>query len=162
MTINNIIHLELKDGIVVIRLRPDWALNHVKQIRKLTQEGFYNGLTFHRVIDGFMAQTGCPNGDGTGNCGYVLPAEFNDTSHVRGICSMARSQDPDSASSQFFICLADSKFLDGQYTAWGEVIEGMEFIDNIKKGDSNNNGSVEGPDKIISMVLLEDVPIKIG
>lgn len=152
----------LKDGTVVIQLRPDWAPNHVNQIKKLTKAGFYDGLFFHRVIDGFMAQTGCPDGDGTGNCGYAVQAEFNETLHTRGICSMARSAEPDSASSQFFICLADSNFLDGQYTAWGEVIEGMEFVDNIKKGDAKFNGTVDDPDKIISMTILEDTPIKIG
>lgn len=162
MTINNILNLELKDGTVVIQLCPDWAPNHVSHIKKLVKEGFYNGLVFHRVIDGFMAQTGCPNGDGTGNCGYALSAEFNETLHTRGICSMARSADPDSASSQFFICFDDSNFLDGQYTAWGKVIEGMEFVDMIKKGDSKFNGTVDDPDTIISMTLLADTPIKIG
>ena len=162
MTIDNIINLNLKDGTVVIQLHPEWAPNHVIQIKKLTKEGFYDGLNFHRVLDGFMAQTGCPIGDGTGNCGYSLPAEFNETLHTRGICSMARSAEPDSASSQFFICLADSNFLDGQYTAWGEVIEGMEFVDNIKRGDQKFNGVVDDPDKIISMTLLTDTPIKIG
>jgi len=159
--LDNIILMTLKDGVVKIKLHPEWASNHVNQIKKLTSEGFYNGLTFHRVIDGFMAQTGCPNGDGTGNCGYVIPAEFNEITHKRGICSMARGEHIDSASSQFFICLKDSPFLDKKYTVWGEVIEGMKYIDNIKKGDVNNNGLVNDPDKIISMILLKDTPIKI-
>ena len=156
------LHMNLKDGTVVIRLRPDLAPNHVKQIMKLSRDGFYNGLTFHRVIKGFMAQGGCPTGDGTGNCGYYLPAEFTDTPHVKGTCSMARSQDLDTASSQFFICFEESKFLDNQYTVWGEVVSGMEFVDNIKRGDAMNNGTVEDPDKIISMELNVDTSIQVA
>ena len=160
-SLQNTVHLELSTGTVVIKLRPDLSPNHAKQIRKLLLAGFYDGLPFHRVIDGFMAQTGCPIGNGTGGCGYQLAAEFTDTPHVRGTCSMARSQEPDSASSQFFICFEESAFLNNQYTVWGEVISGMEFVDQIKRGDPNNNGVVEDPDKIISMNLLHSTPIQI-
>ena len=154
----NTLYLELKDGRVVIQLRPDLAPEHVKRIKQLTREGFYDGVVFHRVIEGFMAQTGDPTGTGMG--GSKLPnlmAEFNDAKHVRGTLSMARAQDPNSANSQFFICFKPSSFLDGQYTVFGQVIEGMEFVDNIKKGDSANNGSVSNPDKIISMKVAADV-----
>lgn len=161
-SLQNTIHLELVSGTVVIKLRPDLAPNHAKQIRKLILAKFYDGVSFHRVIDGFMAQTGCPMGDGTGGCGYQIVAEFTDEPHIRGTCSMARSQDPDSASSQFFICFEESKFLDNQYTVWGEVISGMEFVDQIKRGDPNNNGIVaEDPDRIISMKLLHSTPIQV-
>ena len=124
-----------KQGDIVIKLRPDLAPRHVEQIVKLAEEGFYDGLTFHRVIDGFMAQGGCPNGTGMGGSGTNIPAEFTSAPHVRGVCSMARAQNPDSASSQFFICLDDATFLDGQYTVWGEVESGMEFVDALPKGE---------------------------
>ena len=156
----NLLLLELESGTVTIKLRPDLAPNHVKQIRKLVSENFYDGLVFHRVINGFMAQTGCPKGDGTGNCGYVLPAEFTNTPHVRGTCSMARSQNPDSASCQFFICFTTVPHLDGQYTVWGEVISGMDLVDKIKKGDPAS-GAVSDPDTLVSMKLVLDTPISI-
>jgi len=157
----DLILLELESGIVSIKLRPDLAPNHVQQILKLTREKFYDGLVFHRVIDGFMAQTGCPLGDGTGNCGYTIPAEFTDTPHVRGTCSMARSTEPNSASSQFFICFATTPDLDGEYTVWGEVVSGMDLIDNIKRGDQMAGGIVDNPDKLISMKVVHDTPINI-
>ncbi len=153
----NTLYMDLKDGRVVIELRPDLAPNHVARIKELTRKGFYNGLTFHRVIAGFMVQTGDPKGDGTGGSGKKLPAEFSKEKHVRGIVSMARAQSPDSADSQFFIMLANTPSLDGQYTVWGKVTSGMEFVDKIKKGDPNRNGSVANPDKIIKMQVAADV-----
>ena len=150
------LYLDLKDGRVVIRLRPDLAPKHVEQIKTLTKQGFYDGIVFHRVIEGFMAQTGDPLGNGTGGSGKKLKAEFSKEPHVRGTVSMARAQSPDSADSQFFICLADAKFLDNQYTVWGRVIEGMDNIDKVKKGDKNQNGSVKDPDKITKMQLAAD------
>ena len=154
--ITNTVYLELKGGTVVIEMKPDHAPEHVKRIKELISEKFYDGLKFHRVIDGFMAQTGDPRGDGTGGSGQNIPAEFNSLLHIRGTVSMARAQDPDSADSQFFICFQKSSFLDGQYTAWGQVIEGMEFVDKIKRG-SGSNGMVNDPDKIISMKLAKEV-----
>ena len=151
----NLLHLELKDGMVVIELFPEAAPNHVKRIKELAKEGFYDGLVFHRVIDGFMVQTGDPLGNGTGGSGQNLKAEFNDIPHKRGILSMARSSDPDSADSQFFIMLEDSPHLDGQYTVWGQVTSGMEFVDKIKKGNSFDNGSVDNPDKIMSLKMVK-------
>ena len=153
--ITNTVYLELKDGMVVIEMKPDHAPEHVKRIKELISEKFYDGLKFHRVIDGFMAQTGDPRGDGTGGSGQNIPAEFNSLLHIRGTVSMARAQDPDSADSQFFICFQKSSSLDGQYTAWGQVIEGMEFVDKIKRG-SGSNGMVNDPDKIISMKLAKE------
>ena len=147
--------LKLKNGEVLIELFIDIAPNHVKRIKKLANEKKYDGVVFHRVIDGFMAQTGDPRGDGTGGSGQNIPAEFNSLPHIRGTVSMARAQDPDSADSQFFICFQESSFLDGQYTAWGQVIEGMEFVDKIKRG-SGSNGMVNDPDKIISMRLAKE------
>jgi cyclophilin family peptidyl-prolyl cis-trans isomerase len=159
----NIMILKLKDGEVKIELFEDVAPNHVKRIKQLAQDGKYDGVVFHRVIDGFMAQTGdvkfgnSSNEDfdlrRAGMGGSDLPdlkEEFNDLPHERGTLSMARSQDPNSANSQFFICFKEASFLDRQYTVFGRVIEGMEFVDKIKKGDQNNNGSVSDPDKIIS------------
>ena len=146
-----IINLELKDGIVKIKTFDDKAPNHVNRIKELVNQGFYDGIVFHRVIDGFMAQTGDPLGNGTGGSGQNIKAEFNDTPHKRGTLSMARAMDPNSADSQFFICFDDAPHLDGQYTAWGEVIEGMEFVDRIKKGDPIKNGLVKDPDTIIKM-----------
>ncbi|MBJ26109.1 MAG: peptidylprolyl isomerase [Rhodospirillaceae bacterium] len=146
----NTLFLELKDGIVTIEMLPEIAPKHVQRIKELVRSGFYDGLFFHRVIDGFMAQTGDPKGDGTGGSGKNLEAEFSDEPHVRGILSMARAQDPNSADSQFFIVFQDSNWLDGQYTVWGRVTEGMEFVDLIKRGDGQN-GQVNDPDKIISM-----------
>ncbi len=130
-----ILKFELSTGPVSIRLRPDLAPKHVAQITRLANEGYYNGLTFHRVIDGFMAQGGCPDGTGMGGSGNMLEAEFNEAPHVRGVCSMARSQNPNSADSQFFICLDDATFLDRQYTVWGEVIDGMDAVDALPKGE---------------------------
>lgn len=147
----NMYVIELKDGPVVVELHPEKAPEHVKRFKELADEGFYNGVVFHRVIDGFMAQTGDPTGTGTG--GSKLPdlkAEFNDTKHVRGVLSMARSSNPNSANSQFFIVLADAPHLDGQYTAFGKVVNGMEFVDKIKKG-SGPNGMVASPDKMIKV-----------
>ena len=148
------VELELKSGTVRIELLPDVAPNHVKRIKELVREGFYDGLVFHRVIAGFMAQTGDPTGTGTGKSRKPnLKAEFSAAPHLRGVCSMARSSDPNSANSQFFICLADSSWLDGQYSVWGRVVSGMEHIDGIKKGSSANNGAVIDPDRIIKMTL---------
>jgi peptidylprolyl isomerase len=155
--LENTLYLELKDGRVVIDLLPDVAPNHVARIKELAREGFYDGLLFHRVIEGFMAQTGDPDGNGTGGSGKNLEAEFNDTKHVRGTLSMARAASPNSADSQFFIVFDKAPHLDGQYTAWGQVREGMEHVDNIKKGSSMQNGSVEDPDKIVSMKVAADV-----
>jgi peptidylprolyl isomerase len=150
------LYLDLKDGRVVIKMRPDLAPNHVARIKELAREGFYDGVVFHRVIDGFMAQTGDPTGTGRGGSGQNLDAEFSNEPHVRGVVSMARAQDPDSADSQFFIVFEDSRFLDGQYTVWGEVVEGMEFVDNIKRGNESQNGMVSDPDKIIRMQVASD------
>ena len=138
--------LTTETGDIVIKLRPDLAPQHVAQISKLAGEGFYDGLTFHRVIDGFMAQGGCPNGTGMGGAKDNIPAEFSNEPHVRGVCSMARSQNPNSASSQFFICLDDATFLDGQYTVWGEVVSGMDHVDSIPKGEPPAQ-----PGKIVKM-----------
>mgnify|MGYP001164398805 CR=1 FL=1 len=143
----DIVYLDLKDGRVTIRLRPDLAPKHVARIKTLTGQGFYDGIVFHRVIDGFMAQVGCPHGIGTGGSSKPdLKAEFNEEPHVRGTCSMARAQNPDSANSQFFICFEDAPFLNRQYTVWGQVIEGMENVDQIKRGEP-----VKDPDSIVSM-----------
>jgi cyclophilin family peptidyl-prolyl cis-trans isomerase len=148
------VQLELKSGTVTIELLPQLAPNHVQRIKELAGEGFYNGSSFHRVIAGFMAQTGDPTGTGSGKSSKPnLRAEFSREPHVRGVCSMARSNDPNSANSQFFICLADASWLDGQYTVWGRVIAGMEHVDTIKQGSSANNGAVLDPDRIIQMTL---------
>ena len=145
-------------GDVVIRLRRDVAPGHVERIAGLARDGFYDGVVFHRVIPGFMAQGGDPTGRGTG--GSALPdlkAEFNDVPHVRGTCSMARTNDPNSANSQFFICFEDSPWLDRQYTVWGKVVSGMEHVDAIKKGGEHNNGAISGePDKILKMRVEAD------
>jgi cyclophilin family peptidyl-prolyl cis-trans isomerase len=148
----NTLLMETTTGNVVIKLRPDLAPNHVARIKELVREGFYDGVVFHRVIDGFMAQTGDPTGTGMGGSGQKLKAEFNREPHVRGTVSMARAQNPDSGDSQFFICFADARFLDGQYTAWGNVTEGMEAVDKIKRGEP-----VTDPDKIVSMKVAADV-----
>jgi len=152
----NALVLKLKDGDVIIEMFPDVAPNHVARIKELARQGFYDGLKFHRVIDGFMAQTGDPRGNGTGGSGKKLKAEFNNKHHGRGTVSMARAMSPNSADSQFFICFEDAGFLDGQYTVWGQVVSGMEFVDNIKKG-TGRNGEVTDPDKIISLRVLADV-----
>ena len=143
--------LETTKGNVVIAMRPDLAPKHVARIKELVRQGFYDGIVFHRVIDGFMAQTGCPHGTGTGGSGQKLKAEFNKEPHVRGTVSMARAQDPNSGDSQFFICFADANFLDNQYTAWGNVVEGMENVDKIKRGEP-----VRDPDKIVKATIAAD------
>ena len=149
----NTLILETTQGRVVIELRPDLAPAHVERMKTLAREEFYDGIVFHRVIDGFMAQTGCPHGTGTGGSKHPnLQAEFNSEPHVRGVCSMARSSMPNSANSQFFICFGDATFLDRQYTAWGKVTEGMENVDKIKRGEP-----VQNPDKILSMRVAADV-----
>ncbi|MBP5353038.1 MAG: peptidylprolyl isomerase [Alphaproteobacteria bacterium] len=152
----NTLVMQLKGGPVIIEMYPDSAPNHVKRIKELVRKGFYDGLNFHRVIDGFMAQTGDPKGDGTGGSGQKIKAEFNDRHHGRGAVSMARAQDPNSADSQFFICFADAGYLDHQYTVWGQVTSGMEYVDQIKRG-TGSNGEVTDPDKIISLKVLADV-----
>jgi peptidylprolyl isomerase len=154
--LDNMLYLDLNDGRVIIQMRTDLAPNHVARIKELVRDGFYDGVVFHRVIDGFMAQTGDPTGTGRGGSGQNLDAEFSNEPHVRGTVSMARAQDPDSADSQFFIVFDDARFLDGQYTVWGEVVEGMEFVDNIKRGDQNNNGAVSDPDRIVRMQVAAD------
>jgi peptidylprolyl isomerase len=143
-------------GPVVIEMRPDLAPKHVARIKQLVRQKFYDGVTFHRVIEGFMAQTGDPKGDGTGGSGTNLPAEFSREPHVRGTVSMARASDPNSADSQFFICFAPASYLDGQYTVWGKVVSGMEYIDKIKRG-SGQSGRVANPDKIVSLRVAADV-----
>lgn len=149
----NTLVMDTTQGKVVIALRPDLAPNHVERIKTLAREGFYDGIVFHRVIDGFMAQTGCPHGTGTGGSKLGnIDAEFNAEPHVRGVCSMARAQNPNSANSQFFICFDDARFLDKQYTAWGQVIEGMDNVDKIKRGEP-----VQNPDKIKSLKVAADV-----
>ena len=148
--------MQLKSGNVTIEMKPDLAPNHVKRIKELVSEKFYDGLKFHRVIDGFMAQTGDPDGNGTGGSGQSLKAEFSSESHIRGTLSMARASDPNSADSQFFICFADAPWLDGQYTIWGQVIEGMENVDKIKKGEGNNGAIIGEPDIIISLKLKSE------
>jgi len=153
----NMIYLDTAYGRVVIQMRPDLAPNTCAQIRALTRKGFYNGVPFHRVIAGFMAQTGDPTGTGGGGSGHPLKAEFSSAKHVRGTVSMARTSDPDSADSQFFIVFAPASQLDGKYTIWGEVISGMEFVDRIKKGDPAGNGKVLDPDKIVKMQVAADV-----
>ena len=152
----NTLLLDLKDGRVVIELRPDLAPGHVARIKELTRQGFYDGVPFHRVIEGFMAQTGDPTGTGTGGSGKKLKAEFSGEPHSRGAVSMARAQDPNSADSQFFIVFKDSNFLDRQYTVFGRVIEGMEHVDKIKRGAAGS-GQVSGPDKIVKMQVAADV-----
>ena len=153
----NTLILTLDNGPVTIRLRPDLAPKHVARIKELAREGFYDGIVFHRVIEGFMVQTGCPHGTGTGGSGKHLKAEFSKEKHVRGVCSMARAQDPNSADSQFFIMLDDTPSLDGQYSVWGKVTSGMEYVDAIKKGSPSRNGAVTDPDKIISFKVAADV-----
>lgn len=152
----NALLLQTKYGDVVIEMFPDAAPKHVERIKELVRQGFYNGLKFHRVIAGFMAQAGCPRGDGTGGSGKKLKAEFNRIPHKRGTVSMARAMDPDSADSQFFICYGDCPWLDGQYTVWGEVSSGMEFVDMLKKGEGPN-GMVQNPDEIIAFSVIADI-----
>jgi peptidylprolyl isomerase len=150
----NLLYLDLKSGRVTIEMFPDAAPNHVARIKELVTSGYYTGKKWHRVIEGFMAQTGSPHGDGIGGSPLPdLPAEFNNRSHVRGTVSMARTMLPDSANSQFFIMLAPNAGLDGQYTVWGQVVSGMEHVDAIKKGDPADNGTVTEPDEIVGMSL---------
>jgi peptidylprolyl isomerase len=148
---DNTLILETTKGTVTIEMRPDLAPGHVARIKELVRQGFYDGVAFHRVIDGFMAQTGCPHGTGTGGSGKKLKAEFNREPHVRGTVSMARASDPDSGDSQFFICFDDATFLDGKYTVWGHVTDGMENVDRIKRGEP-----VQDPDRILRAVMAVD------
>jgi peptidylprolyl isomerase len=148
----NTLVLEITHGPVVIEMLPAVAPGHVARIKELAREGFYDGVVFHRVIDGFMAQTGDPTGTGMGGSGKKLKAEFNATPHQRGVVSMARAQDPNSGDSQFFICFDDATFLDRQYTAWGRVIEGMDNVDKIKRGEPVSN-----PDRILSARVASDL-----
>jgi peptidylprolyl isomerase len=152
----NTLVMELTYGKVVIAMRPDLAPKTVARIKELVRKGFYDGIVFHRVIRGFMAQTGDPTGTGTGGSGQKLKAEFSAEPHVRGTVSMARAQSPDSADSQFFICFADAPYLNGQYTVWGKVISGMEYVDMIKKG-APGSGTVTDPDKIIRLRVAADI-----
>jgi cyclophilin family peptidyl-prolyl cis-trans isomerase len=148
----NTLVLETTKGRVTIELRPDLAPGHVERIKTLVREGFYDGVAFHRVIDGFMAQTGCPHGTGTGGSSYNdLKAEFSEEKHVRGTCSMARAANPNSANSQFFICFDESPWLNRQYTVWGKVTAGMDFVDQIKRGEP-----VRDPDRITSAKIMAD------
>lgn len=149
--LENMLILETTQGPVAIALKPDIAPLHVARIKELVREGFYDGLSFHRVIDGFMAQTGCPEGTGTGGSGKKLKAEFNPTKHTRGTVSMARAANPDSGDSQFFICFTDAPWLNNQYTAWGEVTSGMDNVDKIKRGEP-----VKDPDKIVKAKIAAD------
>ena len=149
--LENTMILETTKGRVVIQMRPDLAPGHVARIKELVRDGFYDGIAFHRVIDGFMAQTDCPQGTGTGGSGKKLKAEFNREPHVRGTVSMARAQNPDSADSQFFICFDDAQFRDKKYTVWGKVTEGMENVDKIKRGEP-----VQNPDRIVTARMAAD------
>ena len=155
--LENTLYLDIPAGRVVIKLRPDLAPNHVARIKELVRKGFYDGLSFHRVIPGFMAQTGDPLGNGTGGSGKNIKAEFSKEHFGRGMVGMARSNSPDSADSQFFIVLGDAGFLDGKYTVFGQVDSGMEFVDKIKAGSEANNGAVANPDKIIRAQIAADV-----
>ncbi|MCI4645978.1 MAG: peptidylprolyl isomerase [Hyphomonadaceae bacterium] len=149
----NTLVMDTSKGTLKIELRPDLAPNHVARIKELAREGFYDGIIFHRVIDGFMAQVGCPDGTGMGGSSKPdLKAEFNSEPHVRGVCSMARTNNPNSANSQFFICFDDAGFLDRQYTVWGKVSEGMDVIDKINRGEPPRN-----PDQIVSLRVAADV-----
>jgi len=153
----NTLYLDLKDGRVTIAMRPDLAPRHVARIKELVRQGFYDGLTFHRVIAGFMAQGGDPDGDGTGGSGVNIPAEFSNEPFRKGTVGMARSADPDSADSQFFICFSRTRHLDGKYTVWGQVVDGMKHVFRIKRGSESRNGAVSNPDRIIRMQVAADV-----
>jgi peptidylprolyl isomerase len=157
---DNTLLMQLKDGTVTIEMRPDLAPKHVARIKELVRQHFYDGLVFHRVIEGFMAQTGDPKGNGTGGSGKNIAAEFTNKAHfVRGTVGMARASSPDSADSQFFICFAPAPTLDGKYTIWGQVTSGMDVVDKIKKGSQSQNGAVAPPaDKIVSLRLASDSP----
>jgi peptidylprolyl isomerase len=152
----NTVYMDVPTGRVVIELRPDLAPLTVAHFKELVRRGFYDGLTFHRVIADFMAQTGDPKGDGTGGSGHPVKAEFSQAHFVRGTVGLARANDPDSGDSQFFICFKPTPFLDGKYTIFGQVVSGMEHIDAIKKGDPSQNGMVTNPDKIVRMQIAAD------
>ena len=154
--LENTLYLDVPAGRVVIELRPDLAPQTVAHIKDLTRRGFYDGLTFHRVIDGFMAQTGDPKGTGSGGSGKTVKAEFSQGHFLRGTVGLARASDPDSGDSQFFICYKPSSGLDGKYTIFGQVASGMDYIDAIKKGDSTHNGAVVNPDRIVRMQVAAD------
>ncbi|WP_193186296.1 peptidylprolyl isomerase [Nisaea sediminum] len=147
----NQLFIDLDHGRVVVELKPDLAPKHVTRVKELAREGFYDGIVFHRVIDGFMAQTGDPTGSGMGGSGQKLDAEFSDAPFRRGTVGAARAQNPNSADSQFFICFKDARFLDGQYTVWGEVVEGMEYVDMIKRGEPPVD-----PDKMVKVQVAAD------
>ncbi|WP_420402604.1 peptidylprolyl isomerase [Nisaea sp.] len=147
----NQLYIDLDHGRVVVELKPDLAPKHVARVKELAREGFYDGIVFHRVIEGFMAQTGDPTGSGMGGSGQKLDAEFSDAPFARGTVGAARSQNPNSADSQFFICFKDARFLDGQYTVWGEVVEGMEYVDMIKRGEPPVD-----PDKMVKVQVAAD------
>ncbi len=154
----NSLVMELAHGRVVIQMLPEVAPSHVARIKELTRQGFYDGLVFHRVMDGFMAQTGDPTGTGRGGSGQNIKAEFSSEPYLRGTIGMARAQSPDSADSQFFITLAPARFLDNNYTVWGRVIEGMEHVDRIKKAPpGRESGQVDDPDKILRMRVMADI-----
>ena len=154
----NTLVMELDSGRVVIEMLPELAPRHVARIKELTRDGFYDGVVFHRVMDGFMAQTGDPTGTGRGGSGQKIKAEFSDEPFVRGTVGMARSQSPDSGDSQFFICFAPARFLDGKYTVWGRVIEGMEHVDAIKKAPpGRQSGVVDDPDRFVRMRVGADI-----
>ena len=153
--LENTIYLELKDGRVTIEMRPDLAPNHVVRIKELVRQEFYDGIVFHRVIEDFMAQTGDPTGTGSGGSGQNLDAEFTNEKHLRGTVSMARAGDPNSADSQFFIVFKTAPWLDGQYSIWGQVTDGMDAVDKIKMG-APGSGTVNEPDKIVSMQVAAD------
>jgi cyclophilin family peptidyl-prolyl cis-trans isomerase len=152
----NTVYMDVPKGRVVIELRPDLAPKTVAHFKDLVRRGFYDGLTFHRVIAGFMAQTGDPKGDGTGGSGQTVPAEFSQAHFVRGTVGLARAADPNSGDSQFFICFAPAPSLDGNYTIFGQVVSGMDAVDAIKKGDPNRNGAVSDPDRILRMQIAAD------
>jgi peptidylprolyl isomerase len=156
LDMENTLYIDLEYGRVVVKMRPDLAPKHVARVKELARQGFYDGLIFHRVIEGFMAQTGDPKGDGTGGSGTNIPAEFNAGQHTRGALSMARASNINSADSQFFIVLADSPHLNGQYTYWGEVTSGMEFVDQIRKGNPAANGKVPYPDRMVRVQVAAD------
>ena len=158
--LENTLYMDVPAGRVVIEMRPDLAPATCAQIKALVRRGFYDGIVFHRVIDGFMAQTGDPKGDGSGGSGHPLQAEFSNEKHVRGVVSMARTSDPNSADSQFFLMFAPAPSLDGKYTIWGSVASGMDYVDQIKKGDAARNGAVVNPDKIIKMQVASDAEKK--
>jgi peptidylprolyl isomerase len=158
MDLENTLVIELKDGPVIIRLRPDLAPKHVERIKQLTRQGFYNGIVFHRVIEGFMAQTGDPQGTGMGGSPLPnLPAEFSREPFVRGTLGMARAQSPNSANSQFFIMFAEGSFLNNQYTVFGNVVSGMENVDKIKRGNPAANGTVTQPDRMVRVRVAADI-----